>query len=198
MGQAAAPPKTAAPKRASSFAGLERWLQVCAQTFSAGSSTPAKHAVRVDRPRRLEMSAMNDDVAIQVIFFLLNTLPHLNPPSFSARGADPGILLPLARRWRLPLPRGGTPAPGLFRSPGALPQSTGALPSPRTRGRLWERRRVAEQLSSRRIASVMRSAGLPVVLIGSPINFAGCLIGSPVTWHYTACGISYIGFRVAV
>ena len=32
----------------------------------------------------------------------------------------------------------------------------------------------------------MRSAGLPVLLIGSPVNFAHCLIGSPVTWHYIA------------
>ena len=35
-------------------------------------------------------------------------------------------------------------------------------------------------------ASVMRSAGLPVFLIGSPINYADCLIGAPISWHYTA------------
>ena len=33
--------------------------------------------------------------------------------------------------------------------------------------------------------SVMLSAGLPVTLIGSPINFADCLIGSPVIWCYS-------------
>ena len=33
---------------------------------------------------------------------------------------------------------------------------------------------------------VMRSAGLPVFSMGSPNNYADCLIGSPVTWHYTA------------
>ena len=32
----------------------------------------------------------------------------------------------------------------------------------------------------------MRCAGLPVFLIGLPINFADCLIGSPVTGHCTA------------
>ena len=36
--------------------------------------------------------------------------------------------------------------------------------------------------------SVMRSAGLPVFLIGSPVNFADCLIGSPISLHYTAQG----------
>ena len=35
-------------------------------------------------------------------------------------------------------------------------------------------------------SSVMRSAGFPVFLIGSPINFVDCSIGSPITWHYTA------------
>ena len=30
------------------------------------------------------------------------------------------------------------------------------------------------------------SAGLPVLLIGSPVNIAGCLIGSPITWHCPA------------
>ena len=35
-------------------------------------------------------------------------------------------------------------------------------------------------------ASVMRSAGLPVLMISFPINFAAYLIGSLVTWHYTA------------
>ena len=33
----------------------------------------------------------------------------------------------------------------------------------------------------------MRSAGPPVVLISSPVNFADFLIGSPIAWHYTAC-----------
>ena len=33
----------------------------------------------------------------------------------------------------------------------------------------------------------MRSAGLPVFLIGFPINYADCLIGSPIAWHHTAC-----------
>ena len=32
----------------------------------------------------------------------------------------------------------------------------------------------------------MQSAGLPVHLIGSPVNFTDCFIGSPITWHYTA------------
>ena len=31
----------------------------------------------------------------------------------------------------------------------------------------------------------MRSAGLPVILTGSPINVADHLIGSPITWHHT-------------
>ena len=33
--------------------------------------------------------------------------------------------------------------------------------------------------------SVMRSAGLPALLIGSPVNIADFLIGSPITWHCT-------------
>ena len=32
----------------------------------------------------------------------------------------------------------------------------------------------------------MRSAGLPVFLIGSPVNFTDSLIGPPITWHHTA------------
>ena len=32
---------------------------------------------------------------------------------------------------------------------------------------------------------VMRSAGLPVLLIGSPVSFSDCLIGSPVSLHHT-------------
>ena len=31
----------------------------------------------------------------------------------------------------------------------------------------------------------MRSAGLPVILTGSPINHADHLIGSPISWHHT-------------
>ena len=33
--------------------------------------------------------------------------------------------------------------------------------------------------------SVVRSAGLSVLLIGPPTNFADRLIGSPITWDYT-------------
>ena len=34
-----------------------------------------------------------------------------------------------------------------------------------------------------RAASEMRGAGSPVLLTGSPINFAECLIGPKITWH---------------
>ena len=34
-------------------------------------------------------------------------------------------------------------------------------------------------------SSVMRSAGLPVLLIGAPINFNYSFIGSPDTRHFT-------------
>ena len=34
----------------------------------------------------------------------------------------------------------------------------------------------------------MRSAGSPVLLIGSPVNVADRLIGSPITWHHTGAG----------
>ena len=48
-----------------------------------------------------------------------------------------------------------------------------------------------------RSPSVMRSAGSSVRLIGSPIDFAGCLTGSPITGHYTvgAHGCSHIRWR---
>ena len=35
----------------------------------------------------------------------------------------------------------------------------------------------------------MRSAGLPVILIGSPINLADHSIGSPIAWHHTAAAV---------
>ena len=45
------------------------------------------------------------------------------------------------------------------------------------------------------LPSVLRSAGLPVFLIGSPINYANCLIGSSISWHTTGscpvhCGVT--------
>ena len=30
---------------------------------------------------------------------------------------------------------------------------------------------------------------LPALLVGHPINFAGCLIGSPITWHFAAAQV---------
>ena len=40
--------------------------------------------------------------------------------------------------------------------------------------------------------SVLRSARLPVTLIGSPINYANCLIGTPITSQSTALAAQHV------
>ena len=38
---------------------------------------------------------------------------------------------------------------------------------------------------------IMQSAGLPIFLISFPVNFAVCLIGSLISWHYIGARVLY-------